>query len=149
MNTQTSLYLVILVWLGFIANALAQENDISAAQAHELASSGEVVLIDVRSKDEWEQTGLALNSHPISMHQKGGIPKLKDDVLTLLKGDKSQPIALICAGGVRSGRVQDYLKSQGFEVIYNVKEGMVSGWFNEGWIEQGLPTIAYMSAENF
>jgi len=149
MNNSTSLYLVLLAWLGFMSSAFAQENDISAAQAHEWASKGEVILIDVRSKDEWEQTGLAINSHPISMHQKGGIPKLKEDLLALLKGDKSQAIALICAGGHRSGRVQDYLKSQGFEVIYNVKDGMVSGWFSQGWIDQGLPTIAYMSAENF
>lgn len=149
MSTFNPLYFVGLMLLGFFSTAYADENDISVHKAHQLATNGEVMLIDVRSVDEWEQTGLAVNSYPISMHQKGGIPKLKDDLLTLLKGNKSQPIALICAGGVRSARVQNYLKSQGFKVIYNVKEGMIGGWFSQGWIEQGLPTVAYMSAENF
>lgn len=135
--------------IGFTAVSAAGEHDISVQEAHQLATRGDVVLIDVRSVEEWEQTGLAVNSHPISMHQKGGMPKLQEDLLALLKGDKSQSIALICAGGLRSARVQNYLKEQGFENIYNVKEGIVGGWFSRGWIEQGLPTVDYMSAENF
>lgn len=149
MKQLNTFFLLALLLMGSIATAHASENDISAQEAHQLATAGNVILIDVRSVDEWEQTGLAVNSHPISMHQKGGIPKLEDDLLALLNGDKSQAIALICAGGVRSARVQDYLKSQGFKTIYNVKEGMVGGWFSSGWIEQGLPTVDYMSAGSF
>ena len=137
------------LFIGFTALSRAGEYDISVQQAHQLASSGNVFLIDVRSVEEWEQTGLAVNSHPISMHQKGGLQKLQEDLLALLNGDKSQSIALICAGGFRSARVQNYLKEQGFEKIYNVKEGIVGSWFSSGWIEQGLPTVDYMSAENF
>lgn len=135
--------------LSLTVNVIAGEYDISVKEAYKLASSGDVILIDIRSVEEWEQTGLAVNSHPISMHQKGGMPKLEEDILVLLKGDKSQSIALICAGGLRSARVQNYLKDKGFKSIYNVKEGIVGGWFSQGWIEQGLPTVNYMSAENF
>lgn len=144
-----SLFFIVFVTFGLLSVVQAKENNISVQEAHRLASSGEVILIDVRSVEEWEQTGLAVNSHPISMHQKGGIPKLKADVLELVNGNLSQPIALICAGGVRSDRVQDYLQANGFENIYNVKEGIAGNWFSQGWIEQGLPTVEYMSAENF
>lgn len=130
-------------------SVIGGEHDISVQQAHRMATHGEALLIDVRAIEEWKQTGLAVNSHPISMHQKGGMSKLEQDIFALIGGDKTKVIAIICAGGVRSARVMEYLKTKGYRNILNVKEGMIGGWYNQGWIEQGLPVVEYMSTENF
>ncbi len=117
---------------------------LTVQDAHMLSSKGEILLIDIRSVQEWEQTGVAPQAVTLSMHQKGGLNQLEKQLLKLLNGDKSQPIALICAGGVRSGKVQRYLEKQGFSQVSDVPEGMIGGWFTEGWIEQGLPTKSYI-----
>ncbi len=117
---------------------------LTVQDAHRLSSQGEILLIDIRSVQEWEQTGIAPQAVTISMHQKGGLYQLEKQLIKLLNGDKSRPIALICAGGVRSEKVQRYLKKQGFSQVSDVPEGMIGGWFTEGWIEQGLPIKSYI-----
>lgn len=146
LNIKTFVAFIIL----FVAcNASAGSEDISVQRAHEMAKNQEVVLIDVRSKDEWKQTGIAANAYPISMHRKGGMETFTQDLLKLLNGDKTAPVALICAGGVRSAKVSRYLEKQGFTQLYNVKAGMVGNWVTEGWIDQGMPVIDYRAADHF
>lgn len=112
-------------------------------QAHKLSSNGEVLLVDIRSEAEWLDTGIAPQAITITLHQQGGISKMAQELLKEVDGDKNYPIALICAGGVRSSRVQKYLETQGFTHVYNVTEGMKGGWFSDGWIDQGLPIRQY------
>jgi len=107
------------------SNAYAGQDHISVTDAYQKAKDGEIVLIDIRSEKEWHDTGVAPQSALISMH-----------------GDKSKPIALICAGGVRSAYLQRYLKEKGYSQVLDVNQGMVGGIFTKGWIDYELPTVS-------
>ncbi len=107
----------------------------TAPEAHEAAKKGEVVFIDVRSPEEWAQTGIATTAHPVSMHKPGFLQKLGK----LVGGDKTKAVALICATGSRSGYLRKELKKYGYNNVISVSEGMLGGQRGKGWIPRGLP----------
>lgn len=141
MKTVSTFLLALLVLCS--SSVFADFTKISVQEAHQLSSSGDVILIDIRSEQEWLESGVAPLAQTVSMHQQGGIPAFEKQLTELLNGDKTVPIALICAGGVRSDRMQQYLKQQGFTHVADVKEGMLGGWVTKGWIDQGLPVQDY------
>lgn len=107
----------------------------SAAEAADALAQDRISLIDVRSRPEWVETGVATGSWPISMHESGFEQRLfaaRD-----LSGDK--PIALICATGGRSGRLLRALKRAGYAGFIDVSEGMLGSSVGPGWIARGLP----------
>ena len=57
--------------------------------------------------------------------------------------DRDAPIALICAGGVRSARLGRRLTEAGFTNIIDVPEGMQGSGAGPGWLRRGLPTRTY------
>ena len=77
-------------------------SELSAPLAHAQSVAGTRLLIDVRSPAEWRQTGLPAKAHAITIHQPGGMNAFLASIDKLTGGDKSKPIALICASGVRS-----------------------------------------------
>ncbi|MEM8877051.1 MAG: rhodanese-like domain-containing protein [Pseudomonadota bacterium] len=119
------------------SSAIASDVTIlSAEAAHQAALAGDLILIDIRSPDEWRQTGVPSSSHPISMHVPGFLDKLG----RLNEGDLSKPVALICARGNRSAFLKKELEKRGFSRVIDVSEGMVGGANGAGWIASGLPT---------
>jgi rhodanese-related sulfurtransferase len=134
---------VLLLYLILFALQANASEVISVQQAYKLSETGQVLLVDIRSEKEWLETGVAPSAVTISMHQQGGLDAFSDQLSSLLDGNKTKPIALICAGGVRSDRVQQYLLSKGYTNVANVKEGMLGGWFNQGWLDQRLPVKSY------
>lgn len=110
---------------------------LSAADAHALAVKGELVLVDIRHPDEWKETGVPESGHAISMHQKG--PEFLRQLEAATGGDKSKPIALICATGSRTTYLQKPLQQQGYKSVLNVTEGMMGNRIGKGWIKSGLP----------
>ena len=98
-------------------------------------ASGEMLLVDVRTPQEWQATGLAKNAVAIDLRDSGFQAKLA----ALRKGKEDKPVALICAGGIRSAQVQVSLAQQGVTQTVNIIGGM-SGYGNaKGWIADGLP----------
>ena len=117
-------------------HALAQSSGvISAKQAYELALAGKIKLVDVRTPQEWRQTGIAKPGYAISMHQRGFLDKLN----RLVGNDKSAPVAFICATGARSGYVMKALRKAGYSNVMSVGEGMLGSAYGKGWIKQHLP----------
>lgn len=108
-------------------------------EARARASAGDVTLIDVRTPEEWRETGVAPGAARINMHHPEGSDGFVRDVLKLVKGDRNAPIAVICRSGNRSAQVQRYLSGQGFTHVYNVREGMSGSSSGPGWISRGLP----------
>jgi rhodanese-related sulfurtransferase len=104
-------------------------------EAYELAVAGEIILIDIRRPDEWEKTGSAGGGHRIDMRDDDFVDKL----LAITGGRKDVPVALICAGGVRSARLGNRLSKAGFSHIIDVPEGMMGSSAGPGWIKRGLP----------
>lgn len=128
--------------------AAGDDGRIDAATAHAAALAGERTLIDVRSPREWRDTGLPDGGVPITIHGPDGWDGFLAGVLALVAGDRSRPIALICAAGNRSAAARRFLHSRGFSDVADVSEGMIgrqgaSGVAPSGWIRRGLPTARH------
>ncbi len=109
----------------------------SVQEVHSKQRAGEVVLIDIRTPQEWAATGIAKGAHPIDMRRDDFIAALQQIV-----GDaRDAPIALICARGVRSARMTLRLAEAGFTNIIDVPEGMLGSKAGPGWIKSDLPLV--------
>lgn len=84
-------------------------SEISCEQLHQFLARG-AQLIDVRSTMEYNQGALngAINL-PINTIQS-----------SIESIDKSKPVLLYCRSGARSGMVQQFLISLGFQDVYNI-----------------------------
>lgn len=109
----------------------------SAAEAHRKALAGELVFVDVRTPQEWRETGVPASALPISMHQDP--QKLLAALDKATAGDKSKPLAIICRTGNRTTALQAELKKAGYSQVINVAEGVAGGPFGKGWVKSGLP----------
>lgn len=110
---------------------------LSVRDAHAKAVSGEVMLIDIRRPDEWARTGVAEGAAPLDMRRGDFV----DELLVLTGGDRSLPVALICARGVRSRAMSRRLEAAGFTNIIDVPEGMFGSGAGPGWLKTGLPVV--------
>ncbi len=113
------------------------EPDMPAADAYAAAQAGKIRLIDIRTPEEWRQTGVAPGAWRVDFYR--GPQVLLQSVMQMTGGDKTAPIALICRTGNRTTHAQQFLKAQGFTQVYNVKEGMVGSAAGPGWLKRGLP----------
>ena len=117
----------------------AESRDLSPPDALAAVQAGKLTLIDVRTPDEWKETGVAQGAARIDMNQPRGAAGFVDEVLKRTKGDKNAPVALICRSGNRSTQMQSLLQAQGFTKVFNVREGMSGGGAGPGWLRRGLP----------
>ena len=125
-----------------IANApkvIASSSKISAPDALTAAANGEIVLVDIRTRGEWQRTGLAEPAIAISMHEAGFVRNLA----TALGGNRTGAVALICATGGRSAHLQRILATAGFTNVIDVSEGMIGSSAGPGWLRRGLPIKAW------
>ncbi len=142
------LVLAVLVAVGMIAvpavaQVVAQETAgelIAADQAMRLATSGEIVVVDVRSPQEWQQTGVPAGARLVTIHQPDGLIGFIDAMGDALGEDRNRPIALICARGNRSSVASSALAQAGYTQVYNIREGMFGSPDGPGWLARGLPT---------
>jgi len=110
---------------------------LSVETAHRRAITGSILLIDVRRPDEWARTGVGEGALPLDMRRPDFISALEDTT----GGDKSRPIALICARGVRSARMTHMLSEAGYMQLIDVPEGMLGSSAGAGWLSKGLPVV--------
>lgn len=103
-------------------------------EALEAASRGEVLFVDIRRPDEWAATGIPEGAVPLDLR--------RDDFLEALAAvhqNPDQPIAVICARGVRSHRMTARLSEAGYTQVIDIPEGMLGSFAGPGWLERGLP----------
>lgn len=93
----------------FVTQADAGPVDQPAALS--LMQKGEVVLIDVRSADEYA-TGALPGSLNINQDQ------VVQNIASLVP-DKNTPVVLYCRSGRRAGEVEDVLKGLGYTQVVN------------------------------
>jgi rhodanese-related sulfurtransferase len=114
----------------------AQQADIwSAAQTHEAIGKGEIVLIDIRSREEWQETGVAEGAWPISLHED----RFAERLFAAREMAGGRPVAMICATGGRTDYVMQALRKGGYDGFIDVSEGMMGSALGRGWIAAGLP----------
>lgn len=109
---------------------------LSVHDAYELAKQGKILLIDIRRPEEWRETGVGEGAKPLTMHQP--LPRFIAGIRALSHKAGGVPVALICASGQRTSRMQYFLAGHGINVM-DVNAGMKGGWFTRGWIANGLP----------
>jgi len=109
--------------------------DMRAPDAYEAAKAGKLMLVDIRTPEEWRETGVAQGITRINMLD----PRFEGKLRAALRGDKAAPVALICRTGNRSTAVQKWLREQGYSSVYNIREGMAGSRAGPGWIARGLP----------
>lgn len=131
------------VMVGQLATPAASQETagrlITAEQAMQLAASGEIILVDVRSPQEWRQTGVPAGAELVTIHQRNGLIGFLDAMGEALGDDRGRPIALICARGNRSSVASTALAQAGYTQVYNIREGMFGSPDGPGWLTRGLP----------
>lgn len=138
------LALISLVWIGTMS--LAQPIIQSAPEVAERVKTGELVLLDIRSVGEWEETGLAAGAWPVSMHN----PDFRLKLEMVLARYKPEQIAIICATGGRTQYIQKTLDSLGIKGITDLSEGMIGNHNGPGWLARKMPVITLeQSQANF
>lgn len=139
-GSAVALLFTLVIWLG--APAMAGEV-LTAPEAYQRAKSGAVVLIDVRSAREWRQTGVPAGAKQVTIHQ--GAQSFLAGVLKATGGDKTKPVALICARGNRSARARRFLEASGFTNVHDVSEGMFGRNGTPGWLARKMPVEKCMT----
>lgn len=121
----------------------AQSSDIwSVRQAYEALIADQIRLIDVRSRTEWDETGVAEGAWPISLHED----RFPERLLAAREQADGRPVALTCATGGRSGSVMRSLRQAGYTGFIDVSEGMLGSSLGPGWIAAGLPVVSMEKA---
>jgi rhodanese-related sulfurtransferase len=116
--------------------ASAQIALMPATDVHARVEAGTIMLVDVRTPNEWLQTGMAEGAAGIMLQAPEFMAKL--DALT--SGAKDTPIAFICRVGARSGTAAKIAMQAGYTEVYNVPHGTMTPG---GWIANGLPMVSY------
>lgn len=137
------LFLAIIAILGFTSRGFSQSHRIlSAAEANALMQDGQLVILDIRRRAEWLQTGVAKGAIPMSMHEADFPARLSE----LLQTTRPENIGLICATGQRTAHVVGILAQNGISGVADISEGMKGNARGSGWIKGGLPIVSLEDA---
>ena len=116
-------------------SATAQVAQMTPDEARTKAIAGEIVLIDIRTPEEWAETGLPDVALTADMASADFIQTL----LAIRDQNPATPLALICRTGNRSGYVTGELYKAGMTNVIDVVEGMSGSGVGPGWKTRGLP----------
>jgi len=106
-----------------LAAAKSRISEIDTSEAQRRIDAGGVIVLDVREPDEHEQGAL-----PNALHIPHGHLEAQIEGRII---DKSQPVVVYCAGGVRSAFAADTLASLGYTDVVSM-DGGFGKWKDEG-----------------
>ena len=124
---------IILVTLLLSISLFADFQTIDNAEFKKLQKDG-ILVIDIRTKSEWETTGIIEGSRKMTFFSEQGQPLWSDwffELGQILK-DKSEPFILYCAHASRTKELGRFLTEEGFENVYELKNGIEGGWIKAG-----------------
>ncbi len=108
--------------------------NIDNAQLQKLMDQG-VPVIDIRTSNEWRQTGIVPGSHKITFFEEGG--RVNPEFFRRFEAivtSPEEPFALICRTGNRTSSLARILvQEMGYNQVSNVQRGITH------WISSGLP----------
>jgi molybdopterin/thiamine biosynthesis adenylyltransferase/rhodanese-related sulfurtransferase len=108
-----------------LREARAEIPEVTPAQAEASRSAGSATLVDVREINEWEGGHV-----PGAVH----VPKSNlESRIELEVPDRSTPLVLYCAGGIRSLFAGQTLRGMGYTDVVSMSTGF------QGWKSAGLP----------
>lgn len=129
--TLSTFSLLVLLLVAPFAHAAETIGPVEALQEVE---AGNMVLLDIRTPQEWKDTGIPSVAIPLTMHDKNflaGFEKIVAD-------NPDRKIGIICATGGRTQWLQAELAKRGLRPVIDVSEGMFGNKKGPGWIARGL-----------
>ena len=106
-----------------------------------IESNSNTVLLDVRSKDEWETVGkpdtkdLGIKTFFITISQdQSFLDNVKQNI------NKDNQVLVMCAAGGRSIIAANLLVNEGYKTL-NVSDGFSGNGEDPGWKNLGLPSV--------
>ena len=97
----------------------------------------EALVIDIRTPQEWQKTGIIPGSHPLSFFDQNGKYNTQQWLAEVqkLQSSPDQEIILVCHSGGRSGRVGNLLSEKlNMPNVSHLQNGISS------WIKEQRPT---------
>lgn len=122
--------------------ATADTPILSAPDAYRQLQTGDLVVLDIRTPQEWSDTGIADGAWPVSMHS----PEFPKQLQAIFSQYSPSEVALICATGGRSAYVADILVQNGIVGVIDISEGMMGNGSAPGWIARDLPVVSATDA---
>ena len=127
----------------FPTAGIAQSSEVwSVGDAHNALQKDLIRMIDVRSRQEWTDIGVAEGAWAISLHEE----RFSERLFAARELASGRKVALICATGGRSGSVMRSLRQAGYDGFIDVSEGMLGSAQGSGWIAAGLPIVEVEAA---
>ena len=118
-----------------LAETELKPGEISVAEARAATLTRGALLIDVRTPEEWAETGLAAGAVRLTLDD----PDFIETITALTGGDTTSQVAFICRSGNRSLTARSRLMAAGYTQVTSVAGGMMA---ETGWKSAGLPTVA-------
>ena len=114
----------------------AEVTRLDSAALERLLERG-VPVIDIRTPEEWRETGVIEGSHLLTFFDAGGRYDARAWLSELAAiASRKEPLALICDSGGRSGLISLFLDTQlGYRHVHDVPGGIAQ------WIRENRPTV--------
>lgn len=125
----------------FACNSDAQNTSLSPQQFESAINTGNFQLLDVRTAGEYQSGHLKNALQADWNNQEQFIDRTK-------YLDKSKPLLVYCASGIRSGNAAKYLNSIGFKTVQNL-EGGLNKWKYEGRAVEAVSNIAQLTMDAY
>ena len=124
----------IILLAAFLSVSLFAEFKTVDADTFEKLMAKGYPVIDIRTPQEWQQTGIIKGAHKMMFFTPNGQPDLAGWFFELghLVKDKNQPVLLYCAHANRSKVLGEGLDQMGFKHVYELKGGIENGWIKAG-----------------
>lgn len=107
---------------------------INVKQFDRLKANG-IAVIDIRTPQEWRQTGIIKGSHRLMFFDAHGNAHAKTWIKSLRKiiKNKNTPFVIYCAHANRSKAVGKWLTNKlSYKNVYELKGGIEYGWIDLG-----------------
>lgn len=127
----------------FALPVMAAPQIMSAPDAQAAVKEGKMILLDIRTPEEWKEDGIAEGALPLDL-TAGNFGELLNKILEQ-RGDKM--LGMICATGGRTGYVMSVLAQNKLTDIVDVSEGMHGNGRAPGWLKRGLPVVDAAAAQ--
>lgn len=114
----------------------------SASEAYDALLADNARVIDVRSREEWQETGVGAGVWPVSMHED----EFSDRIFAAKRLAGQCEVGLTCATGRRSATLLRALRHAGYDGYAEISEAMLGSRRGPGWLASGLPVVPIDSA---
>jgi len=112
------------------SSLFAKFESIPYQEVQKLETQEAAVIIDIRTPQEWKETGIVPNSKLITFFDDRG----KYDVNAFMSEfskyvpTKQTPFILVCRTASRTQLVGDFLNKEGYQKVYQLKGGILFGY---------------------